>query len=94
MEWIVAMLQGSEINKETPNLGELYQEIIVEHSKRPRCKGRVEGVSFVRRVRILSAATTSLFTASFKAHPKPTHYRVLWSILKDLDAVSARQAQV
>jgi nitrogen fixation NifU-like protein len=40
------MLQGSEINKETPNLGELYQEIIVEHSKRPRCKGRVEGCQF------------------------------------------------
>ena len=40
------MLQGSEINRETPNLGELYQEIIVEHSKRPRCKGRVEGCQF------------------------------------------------
>jgi|GEM_PF-16541 len=40
------MLQGSEINKETPNLGELYQEIIVEHSRRPRCKGRVEGCQF------------------------------------------------
>jgi len=34
------------MNKETPNLGELYQEIIVEHSKRPRCKGRVEGCQF------------------------------------------------
>ncbi len=40
------MLQGSETNKETPNLGELYQEIIVEHSRRPRCKGRVEGCQF------------------------------------------------
>ncbi|MEN9529126.1 MAG: hypothetical protein RI932_999 [Pseudomonadota bacterium] len=40
------MLQGSEINSETPNLGELYQEIIVEHSRRPRCKGRVEGCQF------------------------------------------------
>ncbi|MEY4065829.1 MAG: hypothetical protein RIR26_2037 [Pseudomonadota bacterium] len=40
------MLQDSVMNKETPNLGELYQEIIVEHSKRPRCKGRVEGCQF------------------------------------------------
>lgn len=40
------MLQDSVITKETPNLGELYQEIIVEHSRRPRCKGRVEGCQF------------------------------------------------
>lgn len=40
------MLQESQITKETPNLGELYQEIIVEHSKRPRCKGRIEGCQF------------------------------------------------
>ncbi len=40
------MLQDSVMSKETPNLGELYQEIIVEHSKRPRCKGRVEGCQF------------------------------------------------
>lgn len=45
------MLQGSEINRETPNLGELYQEIIVEHSKRPRCKGRVEGCQFCQEGR-------------------------------------------
>jgi len=40
------MLQSSETNRETANLGELYQEIIVEHSKRPRCKARVEGCQF------------------------------------------------
>jgi nitrogen fixation NifU-like protein len=40
------MLQESAISKETPNIGELYQEIIVEHSKRPRCKGRVEGCQY------------------------------------------------
>ncbi|MEY2988603.1 MAG: hypothetical protein RJB13_2124 [Pseudomonadota bacterium] len=40
------MYQESEISRETPNLGELYQEIIVEHSRRPRCKGRIEGCQF------------------------------------------------
>ncbi|MFZ9519916.1 MAG: Fe-S cluster assembly sulfur transfer protein SufU [Silvanigrellaceae bacterium] len=40
------MTQATTINRETPNIGELYQEIIVEHSKRPRCKGRVEGCQF------------------------------------------------
>ena len=40
------MYQDSEISRETPNLGELYQEIIVEHSRRPRCKGRIEGCQF------------------------------------------------
>ncbi|NBW80651.1 SUF system NifU family Fe-S cluster assembly protein [bacterium] len=40
------MTQVATIQKETPNIGELYQEIIVEHSKRPRCKGRVEGCQF------------------------------------------------
>lgn len=40
------MLQESINNRETPNLGDLYQEIIVEHSRRPRCKGKVEGCQF------------------------------------------------
>ncbi|MEN9811219.1 MAG: hypothetical protein RLZZ488_2786 [Pseudomonadota bacterium] len=40
------MIQDSIITKETPSLGELYQEIIVEHSRRPRCKGKVEGCQF------------------------------------------------
>lgn len=40
------MYQESEISRETPNLGELYQEVIVEHSRRPRCKGRIEGCQF------------------------------------------------
>lgn len=34
------------MTKENPSIGELYQEIIVEHSRRPRCKGRVEGCQF------------------------------------------------
>jgi nitrogen fixation NifU-like protein len=40
------MFQDSDMSRETPNLGELYQEVIVEHSRRPRCKGRLDGCQF------------------------------------------------
>jgi nitrogen fixation NifU-like protein len=43
---VFGMTQVSVNNSESPNLGALYQEIIVEHFKRPRCRGRVEGCQF------------------------------------------------
>lgn len=42
----MTQMTGQFSEKMTSGLDELYQEVIVEHSKRPRFKGRVEGCRF------------------------------------------------